>query len=503
MSQPASVPGRWVSLVLEEAVDIHDNLREPVNSKERAPRQGEYPYYGATGRVDWIDDYKCDGEYVLLGEDGAPFLDPSRPTAYLVRGKFWVNNHAHILKGKNGLFENRFLLHLLNSLNYRHYVSGTTRLKLTQGSMRKLPLVLPSIQEQLRIVAKLDELFSELDAGVAALERTQATLKRYRASVLKAAVEGKLTEEWRQENPPDETGEELLERILVERRKHWEEEQLAKFKAQGRKPPKNWQKKYKEPLGPDKTDLPALPEGWIWSSIDQLIREPLRNGHSAKVVKSEDGVPIFSLSAVTEGDFSGRNIKTTSADPKKVRDLWVEINDIFIQRSNTPELVGTTRRYKEEIRRAIFPDLLIRIRILPPVLPDYVEYSLQSIRCHTYFRRNSQGSSGSMPKINQEVVRRAAIPIPPRLEQNTIVKVIEDQLSVVEYIATDIDIKLKGAQGLRQAILRHAFSGKLVPQHPKDEPASLLLERIRLAREVERPQKSRRSKISSQPTENA
>ena len=380
---------------------------------------------------------------------------------------------------------------------------GGTQRNISQTVIRSFPFVLAPLPEQHRIVAKLDELFSELDAGVAALERAQAKLKRYRASVLKAAVEGKMTEEWRQENPPDETGEELLERILVERRKHWEEEQLAKFKAQGRKPPKNWQKKYKEPLGPDKTDLPALPEGWIWSSIDQLIREPLRNGHSAKVVKSEDGVPIFSLSAVTEGDFSGRNIKTTSADPKKVRDLWVEINDIFIQRSNTPELVGTTRRYKEEIRRAIFPDLLIRIRILPPVLPDYVEYSLQSIRCHTYFRRNSQGSSGSMPKINQEVVRRAAIPIPPRLEQNTIVKVIEDQLSVVEYIATDIDIKLKGAQGLRQAILRHAFSGKLVPQHPKDEPASLLLERIRLAREVERPKKSRRSKISSQPTENA
>ena len=381
--------------------------------------------------------------------------------------------------------------------------SSDSGLNLTQARFKRLKIPIAPLPEQCRIVAKLDELFSALDSGVAALERAQAKLKRYRASVLKAAVEGKMTEEWRQENPPDETGEELLERILVERRKHWEEEQLAKCKAQGRKPPKNWQKKYKETLGPDKTDLPALPEGWIWSSIDQLIREPLRNGHSAKVVKSEDGVPIFSLSAVTEGDFSGRNIKTTSADPKKVRDLWVEINDIFIQRSNTPELVGTTRRYKEEIRRAIFPDLLIRIRILPPVLPDYVEYSLQSIRCHTYFRRNSQGSSGSMPKINQEVVRRAAIPIPPRLEQNTIVKVIEDQLSVVEYIATDIDIKLKGAQGLRQAILRHAFSGKLVPQHPKDEPASLLLERIRLAREVERPKKSRRSKISSQPTENA
>ena len=137
--------------------------------------------------------------------------------------------------------------------------------------MLDIPLPLPNSSEQRRIVAKLDELFSELDAGVAALERAQAKLKRYRASVLKAAVEGRLTEEWRRKNPPDETGAELLQRILVERRQLWEQEQLAKFKAKGQRPPKNWQQKYKEPAG-DKciSELPELPEGWCWATVDQI-----------------------------------------------------------------------------------------------------------------------------------------------------------------------------------------------------------------------------------------
>ena len=110
----------------------------------------------------------------------------------------------------------------------------------------KIPLA--PISEQHRIVAKIESLFAKLDDGVAALKRAEANLERYRASVLKAAVEGRLTERWRREHPPEETGEELLRRILAERRKRWEEEQLAKFEAKGKKPPKNWKAKYKEPV---------------------------------------------------------------------------------------------------------------------------------------------------------------------------------------------------------------------------------------------------------------
>ncbi len=124
--------------------------------------------------------------------------------------------------------------------------------------------------EQARIVAKLEELLSDLDAGVAELKAAQKKLAQYRQSLLKAAVEGALTAAWRAKNKPTETGEQVLQRILTERRARWEAKQLAKFKEQGKTPPKDWQNKYPEPVQPDTTDLPEVPEGWVWASVDQL-----------------------------------------------------------------------------------------------------------------------------------------------------------------------------------------------------------------------------------------
>ena len=218
MNEENGLPRGWVWTKLEYVVEICDNLRQPVNSEERDKRIGPYPYYGATGQVGWIDGYLMDGEYVLLGEDGAPFLDPYKPKAYLVSGKCWVNNHAHVLCAVEGLSDNRLLMYLLNATDYHEMVSGTTRLKLTQSAMRQIPVQLPPLPEQQRIVAAIEQQFSRLDAGVAALRRAQAKLKRYRAAILKAAVEGKLTEAWHADHPTTEPATKLLERILAERR---------------------------------------------------------------------------------------------------------------------------------------------------------------------------------------------------------------------------------------------------------------------------------------------
>lgn len=180
----------WNVVPFTEAVDICDTFRKPINSSERASRikgkeQSElYPYYGATGQVGFIDDYITDGEYVLLGEDGAPFLDAFSNKAYIISGKTWVNNHAHVLRSKTN---NKFLCYYLNSFNYKGYVSGTTRLKLTQAEMKRIPVPVPLLAEQERIVARIEELFSQLDAGVETLKKTKAQLAVYRQAVLKEA----------------------------------------------------------------------------------------------------------------------------------------------------------------------------------------------------------------------------------------------------------------------------------------------------------------------------
>ena len=187
----------WNVVPFTEAVDICDTLRKPINSSERASRikgkeQSElYPYYGATGQVGFIDDYITDGEYVLLGEDGAPFLDAFSNKAYIISGKTWVNNHAHVLKSKTN---NKFLCYYLNSFNYKGYVSGTTRLKLTQAEMKRIPVPVPPLSEQERIVSRIEELFSQLDAGVETLKKTKAQLAVYRQAVLKEAFESVIPE---------------------------------------------------------------------------------------------------------------------------------------------------------------------------------------------------------------------------------------------------------------------------------------------------------------------
>ena len=179
---------------LEQAADILDSYRKPVNSKERLnlnkgkPLDELFPYYGATGQVGWIDSFLTDGEYILLGEDGAPFLNPYAEKAYIIHGKTWVNNHAHILRSKTN---NEFLCYYLNYFNYKKYVSGTTRLKLTQAQMRKIPIPNIPSDEQSRIVARIEELFSKLDKAVDTLKTTKEQLEVYRQAVLKDAFQEK------------------------------------------------------------------------------------------------------------------------------------------------------------------------------------------------------------------------------------------------------------------------------------------------------------------------
>ena len=164
------MPQGWTVCRLEDVCQICDNQRQPINSTERQERkkraQTLYPYYGATGQVDWIDDYMLDGTFILLGEDGAPFLEKFADKAYVVSGKIWVNNHAHILKPNCDI---TYLTYYLNRYDYSKCVNGSTRLKLTQADMKNMTIVLPPLVEQHRIAARIENIFRMLDAITAEL----------------------------------------------------------------------------------------------------------------------------------------------------------------------------------------------------------------------------------------------------------------------------------------------------------------------------------------------
>ncbi len=165
----------------------------------------------------------------------------------------------------------QFLLqHEVRRSAQRQMTGGVGQMRVPASFLEAVRVPVAPAAEQVRITDALDELFSDLDAAVAALERARAKLKLYRASVLKAAVEGTLTAEWRAQHPHTEPATELLRRILIERRRRWEEEQLAKFKAKGQVPPINWKSKYQEPVAPDVAAIPQLPKGWVLSSMDAM-----------------------------------------------------------------------------------------------------------------------------------------------------------------------------------------------------------------------------------------
>lgn len=198
--QPYKVPANWCWTYLKNVSDCLDNFRKPINANERNARLGDVPYYGATGQVGWIDDYLTNEELVLLGEDGAPFLDLLKNKAYLINGKAWVNNHAHILRSKFGTMGNRLLIEYLNSFDFTGFVTGTTRLKLTQASMNKIIIPLVPLAEQQRIVERIESLFAKLDEAKENMQNVLEGFETRKAAILHKAFTGELTAKWRKQH---------------------------------------------------------------------------------------------------------------------------------------------------------------------------------------------------------------------------------------------------------------------------------------------------------------
>lgn len=226
-------------------------------------------------------------------------------------------------------------------------------------------------------------------------------------------------------------------------------------------------------------------------ALGRLLREPLRNGLSAPA-SSTGSVRVVTLTAVTRSEFVDAHTKLIEPGSRSTEDLWMAPGDLFIQRSNTPELVGTASLYRGDSRWAIFPDLLIRIRIDDKrVDPEYLELALRSTSVRQYFQRAAQGIAGSMPKISQPTVEAAEIPLPGLHRQSKIVDQVTKQLTNIRRLDASLDLAVVRQQSLRRAILAAAFSGMLVPQDPDDEPASVLLEQIRAERAASTPAKKK------------
>ena len=346
-------------------------------------------------------------------------------------------------------------------------------MRVNNTTLADYPLVLPPFSEQRRIVAEIEKQFTRLDAAETALKRVEANLKRYRASVLKAACEGKLVpteaELAEAEGRDYEPADQLLERILAERRVRWESQE----KRRGN---------FKEPVPPDTSDLSELPEGWVWGNLDQLA--DVGTG-STPLTTNQEFYQGGDIPWVTSSALNSPLISTPS---KFVTDRAVRECRLKLYPPHTLLIAmygeGKTRGKCSELLFESAINQAIAAITLPQVAVDsrsYVRLSLTS----NYEKTRRLAKGGVQPNLNLSLVRQITIPLAPLAEQQRIVAELERHLSVNQQAETTVLASLKRAGRLRQSILKQAFSGRLVPQDPSDEPASVLLERIVAERAAE------------------
>ena len=185
------LPGGWKWNFIGDLTISFDGKRIPLSKEVRAKRKGNFRYYGATTIVDYIDDFIFDGKYILIGEDGANLLSKSKPLSFIVEGKFWVNNHAHILQTKE-ILNLEYFNYYFNSLNLNEFITGTAQPKLTQNNLKKIKIPFPELFEQIEIVNELDSRFSVADKLEESINQSLLQAETLRQSILKRAFEGKL-----------------------------------------------------------------------------------------------------------------------------------------------------------------------------------------------------------------------------------------------------------------------------------------------------------------------
>ena len=286
------------------------------------------------------------------------------------------------------------------------------------AKLKNIAISIPPLTEQRRIVAKIEELMPLVEEYGKAEERLTALNADFpdklRKSILQQAIQGKLTER----DPSDEPASELLKRI------HAEKEQLTK---EG----KIKKEKTLPPITEEEMSF-EIPDNWAWVRLaDVLLIQPT-NGVSPKGVNYKTPFKNLTLTATTSGYFKPDSFKHVDISADIAEKYYLKDEDILIQRSNSRELVGTSCIYRHGNDLYIYPDLIMRLHLMPELSVDYIDFVLKAPPCRSYYQEAASGSSLSMPKINQATVRNTVIPLPPLAEQQRIVDRVNELLAVCE-----------------------------------------------------------------------
>ena len=417
------LPKGWEWCRLGKATICRDGDRVPVSSKEREDRAKIYDYYGASGVIDKIDDYLFDKPLLLIGEDGANLISRSTPIAFIAYGKYWVNNHAHVIDSLE-FITLKYLEIYINAIDLKSFVTGTAQPKLNQANLNQIPIMLPPLEEQERIVAKVDELFELIDELDSNKQELLENIFNIKNKVLQLAIQGKLVEQCEDDEPASV----LLERIKVEK------EQLIKDKIIKKEKPL--------PEISNEEKCFTLPKGWEWCRLGDICKQITDGAHKTPTYV-EKGIPFLSIKDISKGyiDFSNTKFITEEEHERLIKRCNPQNGDLLFCR------IGTLGKFKVIDVNEQF-SIFVSVGLIKPfkyIQAKYLEILLNSPMLYgQYDKIKVVGSHTS--KLNLGDIPKLLITIPPLEEQKRIivkVNLIMDYLDKLQQEIESQEIILK------------------------------------------------------------
>lgn len=455
-SKDVKYPANWISIQFGEIFEL--SYGKSLTKKNRNPSGGKFPVYGSNGVVDYHSKYLVDGPVIIVGRKGAAgAVSFSSENCWPIDTTYFVKPSTYL--------DIRFCYYVIKSLRLAQFEKSTAVPGLSRDDAYDLVVNIPPFKEQKRIVAKTEDLFSELDNGIEILRTAREQLKVYHQAILKHAFEGKLTAQWRAHNEGQiESAECLLARIKEEREGH-----------STRLSTRRTRKCFTDFSSDEQERLPQLPFGWVWAQLGSLFE--VVSGATPKGVEQVKGasIPYYKVSDMnTPGNETKMSVAALYLSEEERDDLrlttYPEGTVIFPKRGGA---ILTNK--KRMLSRPSCFDLNTMgvINTLRSISTNYLWHWFQKLDLSRIY------DGSNVPQINNKNVEPLPFPLCSLAEQKEIVEILEEKLSVVGQLRLDIELELEKAEALRHSILKKAFSGKLVAQDPNDEPASILLERIK------------------------
>ena len=382
----------------------------------------------------------------------------------------------------------KYMMYLINSPRTRADIdalkSGSTRKRISRGNFASVEIPLAPQNEQIRIVAKIEELFSELGKGIESLKTARAQLKVYRQAVLKRAFEGKITAQWRGENKDKlEKPEQLLARIQQEREARYEQ-QLKEWKAAV----KAWEAEDKEGKKPPKPRKPKSPEFvvanpacnpfWTQLLLDELAAESVLGKMLDRQKNSGISRRYLGNLNLRWGKFDLKNLKTIKVEDSEIQRYSLARGDLVICEGGEP---GRCAVWEGTDHAMLIQKALHRVRFTESYSPYFAYYFMTYAASSGHLSPNFTGST--IKHLTGKGLGNVLFPLCTLAEQNQIVHLLDRSFNLRDELDRQIEREIQRSDSLRQSILKKAFSGQLVEQDPNDEPAPVLLDRIKAEKE--------------------